>query len=278
MRILKWIGLGVAILLIVGVGAVYATSEYAARRTFATTPTTVRAATGAEAVARGRHLAVMLGCTGCHGPELHGEEWQDDALHGRLWTANLTRAMPNYTDAQLVAAIREGVRHDGRGLWGMPSEGYVEVTDAEMADLLAWLRTQKPSGAPTPKTAFGPLGRLKIFRRQSKTSPAWVAEARANPAFDAGPAFAHGRHLAVTLCSECHGSNLKGQPGFTPDLLMAASYDEAGFSSFMRTGVAADGKEKGLMTEVARGRLAHLGDQEIADLYAYLRKRAEDAP
>jgi mono/diheme cytochrome c family protein len=121
-------------------------------------------------------------------------------------------------------------------------------------------------------------GRLNIFRREAKTSPAWVAEARANPAFDAGPAFAHGRHLAVTLCSECHGSNLKGQPGFTPDLLMAASYDAAGFSTFLRTGVAADGKEKGLMTEVARGRLVHLSDQEIADLYAYLRKRAEDAP
>lgn len=272
------IGAGVLGLAVLAVLALYGVSEAMIRKTYDPPMVQVRAATGPEAIARGQHLAQVYGCSGCHGRELHGEQWQADPMHGTLWTANLTRAMPLYSDAELARAIREGVRHDGRGLWGMPSESWIAVTDAEMGDLLAWLRTHKPSGKPTPAPSFGPLGRLSIILDRARTTPRYVTEAREKPALEVGADFATGRHLAQTVCSECHGSDLKGRPGETPDLMIAASYDAAGFTQLMRTGIAADGKEKGLMTEVARGRFLHLTDAELAALYAYLRKRAEETP
>jgi mono/diheme cytochrome c family protein len=277
----KWIlrGLaGLVALIAIGVVAFYGVSEAMIRHRPEVPLVQVRAASGPEAVARGEQLARLYGCGGCHEANLQGQEWEDSFWSGRIWTSNLTRAMPHYTDAQLARTIRAGVKADGSLMWGMPSESWVRVTDAEMADLLAYLRTFKPAGRDAPSTRFGALGRWNVLRRETTPTTAWVAEARANPSFDAGPAFMRGRHLADTVCSECHGSDLKGRPGDTPDLLMGASYDLPGFTRLMRTGVAADGKEKGLMTEVARSRFSHFTDRDIADLHGYLTARAERTP
>ena len=43
----------------------------------------------------------------------------------------------------------------------------------------------------------------------------------------------------------------------------------------MRTGKPVSGKELRLMSGVARGRFAHFTDREVAELYAYLKVRAE---
>lgn len=238
----------------------------------------ITASTGPEAVARGQHLATIYGCMGCHGETLQGQEWFDQPLEGALDAANLTRAMPHYTDAELARAIRAGVRPDGSALWDMPSEGWIETTDAEVADLIAWLRMHPPAGEPSQRLRVTFLGRIAVLMGRIKPTARHVAEARANPAFDAGPAFARGRHLAATVCSECHGSNLKGRPGDTPDLLMAAAYDDVHFRRLMKTGIGMGGQELGLMTVVARSRFSHLSDQDVTDLHAYLTARAEGMP
>jgi mono/diheme cytochrome c family protein len=149
------------------------------------------------------------------------------------------------------------------------------MTDAEVADLIAWLRTHPAAGPVQPRESFGPLGRLAILLGQAKPTPAYVTEAKAHPAFDAGPQFARGRHLAMTVCGECHNSDLKGRAGDTPDLLIAASYDLPAFTKLMRTGVPMDGKDKGLMSEVARENFSSFTDADIAALHAYLTARAE---
>lgn len=238
----------------------------------------VQAATDAGAVPRGARLAQLYGCNGCHEPNLQGALFFDEPLVAVVWTSNLTQAMPHYTDAQLARAIRGGVRPDGSSLMGMPSESWIAVTDPEMADLLAWLRSHPPAGPVHPRVKLGLMGRIGVLAGQFKPSPAYVTEAAAMTAADLGPAYAAARHTALTVCSECHGADLKGRPGDTPDLMIAASYDLPGFTRLMRTGIAADGKERGLMTEVSRGRFSHFSDAEIADLHAYLVARAEAAP
>lgn len=277
LKILKWAGLSLAGLLVVAVAGAWIASEVILRRKVEVPLPVIRASTDPAAVARGEHLAVIYGCSGCHEKGLTGSKWQDDFWSGRLYTSNLTRAMPRYTDAQLARAIKGGVKADGSPLWGMPSESWIDVTDAEMADLLAWLRTHPPTGAETPPMRVGPLGRLHLLQGKIKPTTDYVIEARAMPSFDAGPAFARGRHLAATVCSECHGSDLKGRPGDTPDLLMAAAYDLPLFTRLMRTGIGMDDKEHGLMTEVARGRFVHMTEQEVTDLHAYLTERAKRA-
>jgi hypothetical protein len=49
------------------------------------------------------------------------------------------------------------------------------------------------------------------------------------------------------------------------------TYDE--FARFMRTGVAAGGRELPVMSGVARGRFSYLTDPEIRSLYDFLESR-----
>ncbi|WP_282008146.1 cytochrome c4 [Brevundimonas aveniformis] len=276
-----WLGRAViGVVLVCGMAALFfwtATSMQLARLDYRPAPE-ISAAISPEAIARGERLSYIYGCSGCHGVDLQGDfVWEEPGL-ATVHAANLTRAMAFYDDAELARAIRDGVRHDDRPLWAMPSESWVEVTDAEMSDLLAFLRIHQPAGPPTPVPVLTLRGRWQLLTGQLRLSPAYVAEARANPALDLGPAQADGRHLAVTVCSECHGSNLNGREGFTPDLSRAATYDLAGFTRLMRTGQALDDRDLGLMAVVSRGRFSHMTDAEVASLHAYLVARAEAIP
>lgn len=277
LKILKWVGISAAAVVLLAFAVLYGGSEIILRQRVEVPLPVIRASTDPGAVARGARIGMIYGCAGCHEAGLTGQEWFSKPLEGRLYTANLTRAIPHYSDAQLARAIRGGVRADGSALWEMPSEAWTDVTDAEMADLLAWLRSHPPTGEETPRMTLGPLGRLALLMGELKPTTTHMADARLKPAFDGGLPVARGRYMAKAACAECHGSDLKGRPGFTPDLLMGAAYDLPLFTRLMRTGVGMDDKEHGLMTEVARGRLVHMTDQEIADLHAYLTARAEVA-
>lgn len=238
----------------------------------------VTAATDAGAVARGERLSILYGCSGCHGESLQGGYVWDEPGVATVHASNLTRSIWAYDDAELVRAVRGGVRHDGRALWAMPSESWVEATDAEMADLLAFLRSHQPAGEPKPSPVMTLRGRWQLLTGELRLSPAYVADARTAPAVDLGADYAAGRHLALTVCSECHGSSLEGHDGFTPDLTLAASYDLAGFARLMRTGQPIDDRDLGLMTAASRERFSHLTDAEIGALHAYLVARAEAQP
>jgi mono/diheme cytochrome c family protein len=76
-----------------------------------TTPPVQFERAAAELVPHGERLSAVLGCSGCHGRDLQGEDWSEPGF-GRLWTANLTRAVPHYSDAQLASIIRGGARPD----------------------------------------------------------------------------------------------------------------------------------------------------------------------
>ncbi len=76
----------------------------------------------------------MLGCKGCHGANLQGEPWNEEADLAISFSSNLTRTVPAYSDAQLDRAIRAGLRADGSPLWNMPSEIFAEL------DRPMWLR------------------------------------------------------------------------------------------------------------------------------------------
>jgi mono/diheme cytochrome c family protein len=90
-----------------------------------------------------------------------------------------------------------------------------------------------------------------------------------------GPAYAQGRHIAATACSECHGSDLRGDPREGgPDLVVVGAYDLDQFRRLLRTGAPPSGRDLGIMSETARKDLRVFTDAEIAALYAYLRARA----
>ena len=235
----------------------------------------------ADKLSHGKRVADVLGCTGCHGADLTGEDWTEPGF-GKLWTANLTHAVPRYTDEQLARVIKEGRRPD-RELWEMPSHLFTHVTDADMSALIAFLRSNAPVGAVRPEPAFEEGGRREIAAGTFTSSWAQVRDKGSVWPPDAGPEHALGRYIVRGTCAECHGLDLRGgQPHpkakLRPDLRMAAAYDAEQFRRLMQAGVAAGDRELTLMSEVARGRYKHLTDAEVAAIHNYLKKVAETHP
>jgi len=237
-------------------------------------------AASADPVAHGERLGRVLGCRGCHGDDLTGHGWIEDPAFALLFTSNLTRAVPEYDDAQLARAIRLGVRHDGSALWEMPSDIFTDLGEADMAALIAWLRTLAPAGEAHPRIAIGPEGRRLIASGEVRPAPAVAREnrAKAPPRLDGRHEWA--RYMIRATCGECHGLELTGQEGTAdqpgpPDLIVAGGYTRAQFRHLLRTGEPVGGRQLGLMASVSRGRFAFLTDRELDAIYDYLILRTQ---
>lgn len=279
MRILRWIGLGLGGL--IGLAALFAGWVYAASelhfRSFTLAAFEHPIPTDAAALARGEHLAATRGCRGCHGAALEGE-----IMWGAVETPNLAAFARAESAPVFEAALRQGVGHTGRALYSMPSFNFARMTDADVAALYAYLRTA-PVPDAAPQGEWAPLMerivgdfmvRLAIARGEDGAMPKWLDQVppltqQDNP----NPSIARGEYLAMTSCNECHGFDLRANapwPGSAPDLIVVGAYSETEFARLMREGVPSSGAELEMMGPVARGRFVHWGDDEVADLYAYL--------
>lgn len=229
----------------------------------------------ADLIVHGERLSRVLGCSGCHGEDLTGEDWSEPGF-GRLWTANLTRSAQLYSDEQLEAMIRAGKRPDGSELWGMPSHLFTQLTDDDMAAVIAIMRAKPAAGDAHPRPAFEEAGRREIAAGTLNSSPAHVkAEGSAWPP-DAGANHQLGRYLVRATCAECHEMNLEGgqpHPEATPrpDLKqIVPAYDAAAFARLLRTGKPIGDRELKLMGDVARSRYQHLTAAEVTAIHGYL--------
>jgi cytochrome c553 len=221
----------------------------------------------------------ILGCVSCHGEGLRGRAMFTDNPFATVWAPNLAELAPRVSDQQLAQGIRQGVGHDGRALFVMPSAMYSRLSDQEVAALIGHIRSLPRGGEPTPGIQLGPLGRLFMALGRFEPVATKIEQFRVRQPFDTGPEHAAGRRLAATVCSECHGADLTGgRPGpdqNAPDLALVAAYDQAQFVRLMRTGASPSGRDLGLMREIAQNDTRLLTDEEIAVLYAYLRARAD---
>lgn len=241
------------------------------------------AATGAAAVAEGERLSAYWGCTGCHGPDGAGRIFFQSPVGDRLIAPNLTRIVREYDDAALERAIRHGVRPDGSSLLVMPSSMYAHMSDHDLGQVVAYLRSLPPVRDTLPATRLGLLARFLVLSDDRVLEAPKIDPAAAHgPGPDSlGPdssradTLALGRYLALTGCPECHGPELGGYDGDTPDLRITAAYSLDQFVRFATDGTALDGEERGLMTDIAIGRIGRLTEPEIAALHTYLRTLAD---
>ena len=278
-RPLKWAGYGLAgvvALLLVVIGGAVAASEVMIRWPAEKPQVSLMAASDPGAVDRGRRVARLNGCHDCHGKALEGRLFHDEMPIIRAWAPNLSRLMGKQTDADLDRTIRHGVAADGRRLWIMPSSAFAHLTDQEASDLLAYLRTFRPTGETQPRFQVGPVGRIGVLLERFKSEPDLLkAEGAGLKLADLGPRHAEGRDLA-RACIECHGQQLEGSSMLkSPNLDIAASYDPEDFARLLRTGIAAGDRRVGLMTEVAPERFGGLTSEEIGALRGYLKARAQ---
>ncbi|RST30448.1 cytochrome c [Sphingomonas ginkgonis] len=275
-RFKRWAGYGlggVAALAVAGTAFVWFGSERALAAGEPATPEHLVRPSPAM-LANASRLAHVYACYDCHGDRLQGAKFFDQAGVATLWGPNLTRLAARSSDQQLAAAIRQGIGTDGRALFGMPSHSYASFSDAEVATMIAAIRAEPVGGPERPARSLGPLGRFGIATGKFNSAPVRRTAYLANPPADLGPQHAAGRAIAMHICADCHGSDLKGGEAGPdlkgPDLAIAGAYDLPGFTRLMRTGVPASGRELRMMSGVSRTAFSHMTDAEIASLHGYL--------
>jgi len=258
---------------IIGYGVLYVLSEQALHRRYPIPAVTLSIPGDPASIAEGKRLATVRGCfAACHGKQVEGEVMFDKPMIARIVAPNLAAAARKFSDRELAAIIRNGVRPDGRSLLVMPSQTYAALTDEDLGRIIAFLKSLPETPGLGPDISPGPLGRIGLATGEFKMAAQHIAESVPPPAATGEPA-KHGRYLAQTVCAECHGTALQGDsnPSFTtPDLRMVAAYSAPDFVHLLRTGIAIGGRKLGVMTAQSQKNLKHLTDSEIADLYSYL--------
>lgn len=111
-------------------------------------------------VGRGAYLANIMHCNGCHSVRNADGSFAEGGFLaggtvgfeipglGIFWPPNLTSdptGLGDWSDDEILHALREGVRPDGRMLApAMPVNDYHVISDADAADLIAYLRSLPP--------------------------------------------------------------------------------------------------------------------------------------
>jgi cytochrome c553 len=275
-QVLRLIGISVLLLfglLVIAYGVIFLKSQAVLERRYPAPRIAIVVPTDAASIAEGQHLATLRGCyLACHGTQGVGDNFIDDPMLGHITAPNLYQAARQYTDPELAALIKDGVRPDGQGVLVMPSQTFHGLSDEDLGRIIAFLRSLPASTGPARRESPGPLVRIGFAIGKFKPAPEMIREAPHLPDAKSEPA-QHGRYLAQTICTECHGTGLEGDanPDFTsPDLHVVAGYSQDQFKHLMRDGKALGEREVGLMSQIAVLDFSHMTDQEIDGLYAYL--------
>jgi cytochrome c553 len=269
-----------AVLCVVGLGlAVYGYSRL--NRTYANPVADIRVAGTSDQIARGGQFAAI--CADCHSPNhqlpLTGQNFGADGPPlGTLWAPNLTPAhFKNWSDGEIIRAIREGVGKDGHSLVIMPSDVFHDLSDADVQAIVAYLRAQPAVEPDTPPKQFNVIGAImaatllpdEIFTHQQPIT----APVTAPPA---GATAEYGRYLGMSVgCSSCHGAQFEGgqsgEDGPPPGPSLVAfvkQHAEADFIRTIRTGVTPEGRT---LSENMPWRIYQkFSDDELRALYAYI--------
>lgn len=248
--------------------------------------------------ARGQYLAKAAGCAGCHTDSRSGAQPYAGGRElvtpfGKFYGPNLTpharAGLGRWTLPDFHRAIRLGERPDGSHYYpAFPYPSFSGMTDADIADLWAYLRSLPPSSqanrAHDLRFPFNWRFLVGYWKRLFFTPGPLGTDPRLPPTV------ARGAYLAQALghCGECHTPrNLLGAakknrhlaggrlaegrtPNLTPTRLKR--WDDRQLALFLRTGATPEGDVPSeVMEEVIRNSTSQLTAQDLAALIAYLR-------
>lgn len=194
-----------------------------------------------EQIAKGERLGRL--CEDCHsadGAEGLGGQWflEDAPPIGTFYAPNLTPThLEEWTDGEIVRAIREGIHRSGRSLLIMPAQALRNLSDEDVLAVVAYLRSLPPIEPDTPTNRLNLLGAMMAALGVAPfVAQAPITEPVVAP--PAGPTAAYGEYLASYACTSCHGADLAGdEPSATPGLRGAGfTWNEDHFIHFIRTG------------------------------------------
>jgi len=242
-----------------------------------------------RAVARGDHLVhTRYVCVECHGADFGGGVMIDDPMIGRLLGPNITAGeggrTASFRPADWDRIVRHGIKPDGHPAF-MPSEDFQSMSDQELSDIVAYIRSRPTVDATVSPPAPGPLGRILLATGQIRLSADVIEDHFAAhlvepPAAEASEAF--GRHLAG-VCTGCHNARLSGgpvaggDPSWPPSSNLTTHEEGLGgwtfddFAATLRSGQRPDGTA--LLDPMATvvQYTSRMTDVELGALWTYLR-------
>jgi mono/diheme cytochrome c family protein len=285
-RVAKWLAAGLAGLVglvVIAMAIVYGITSRRMGKVYNVTDPPLAIPSDSASIAKGYHFVQAIGkCAVCHGDDLAGRAVLDNAVMGRLYSANLTRGKGgiggSYKDADYVRTIRHGVARDGHPLPFMPADAFYYVNDAELANTIAYLKTIPAVDAVVPTKRIGPLARVLYLTTDFPLIPAEsVPLSGPRPlAVAAGPTREYGFYLATTGgCRSCHLKDLSGGVPIEGKALSAnltpagiGSWTEADFRKALRNGIRPDGRV--LSTVMPWPYTRFMTDDEIHALWLYV--------
>lgn len=286
MRRILAIVLAFAALVALGVVALYLVGSARLNQTYTIAEPALAIPTDAASIARGQHLAFAIAkCSDCHAAGLRGQVFLDVPPF-RVVAPNLTRGNggvgTSLSDADFDRAIRDGVGPDGRGLMVMPSSDYAYLSDADLADIIAYVKSVPAVDNQLPPSDFRPLSRILLGAGQLPGPDAAMIDHSMKHVAVMPPAATveYGHYIAQTGgCISCHGAGLSGGPvpgapasfpkaqNLTPTGI--GQWSDADIVRALRVGKRPDGTTIDLFMPWPY--TAKMTDQEMAALVMYLR-------
>ena len=249
-----------------------------------------------ELARRGKYVFATAGGCACHtppdAPGLNAGGFKFEGPFGVVYSRNITpdpeTGIGQWTDEQIVNAIRRGERPDGSRLFPIhPYEYFANLADDDARALAAYLKTVKPvKSAVTARALKGPAPAIPVSAAP-KSAPR--SGMRRGEYLVKGPGH----------CAECHTPRRsdgspdpakfmaggRGPEGSFPANITPSKdtgigrWSEAEIARFIRTGVKPSGQRAtSLMQLVIQGTSAGFKDLSEADALAIARYLKTMAP
>ena len=164
--------------------------------------------------ARGAYLAAAAGCADCHTDRPHGGRLYAGGRalttpFGTFYAPNITpdleTGIGQWSDAQFLNALREGVRPDGSNYFPVfPYPSFTKITDEDARAIKAYLFTQP--AAKQSNRAHDVAFPFSWRFLQNGWKLLFLSPGPFRPAPERGEAYNRGAYLVTALahCSECH--------------------------------------------------------------------------
>ena len=258
-KILKVIGtvLGVLVLAVcIYYAKVYITTEQRLHKKYEVRIQPLEIKKDSASLALGARLVKTKGCTDCHGADLGGKIFVDDAALGILSAANLTKGKggrpADYSEQDFVRALKHGLRRGDTPLIFMPAHEYTLLSETDMSAIIAYCSTLPNVDRELPETNLGPLAKILADLGKLPLLPAEMIDHTRKLVKDvkAEISIEYGKYLS-TSCQGCHKETMKGGEPVAPGYPVVADISSTGrpgkwtdeqFISTLRTGVTPEGK------------------------------------
>jgi mono/diheme cytochrome c family protein len=244
---------------------------------------------------RGAYVAVAADCYACHVTK-GGAPWAGglpfETPFGTIYSTNISPDKENgiggWTRAEFHRAVRDGVGKHGHLYPAMPYASYRKMTADDVDAVYAYLMSRepmkvanKPNGMPFPFNIRQAMTFWNLLNLPGETSTEVAGRS---------PEWNRGRYVtdALAHCGECHtprnllmgmdasryleGAELGGviAPNITKAGLTQMGFDPLVFSTFMKSGISAQGAMTNQMFEVVHFSTQYMTDDDLQAMSAYL--------